>query len=69
MNQRIEWVTRIGGWHWVGPDGWEIIRSLRSEDRSTQYTIFHNNMVVDIRATLPIARLTAESEITRERIS
>ena len=67
MSQ-TKWSTKIRGWHWAAPGGWEIIRGLRPEDHHTQYVIWHNNMVFDIRATLPVAKLTVESEITREPI-
>jgi hypothetical protein len=63
-----EWTVVIKGWHWKGPDGWEIIRRPRPEDGTTEFVIFHKNIPFDIRRGLSMAKLTVESEITRERL-
>jgi hypothetical protein len=68
IHDKIDWITKSRGWHWVGPDGWEVIRDVRHDDGSTPYIIWHNNEAIDYRATVAAAKLAAESEMTREAL-
>jgi hypothetical protein len=62
----VIWTPKTRGWHWTGPDGWEIVRDVDSHTDRTRFGVWHGTELIDFCATFDSARLAAESEMTRE---
>lgn len=64
----IIWTTKTRGWHWIGPGDWEIVRDVDPHTDRTRFGVWHGSELTDFRASLDVAKLAAESEMTRERV-
>lgn len=73
MNETITWLATTRGWAWQARVGgqatkWEVIRTIRPDDGTTQFGILNDTTFVDFRATAEGARLAAEAEMTKTMI-
>jgi len=66
IAEPVTWTTKTRGWHWVGPDSWEIIRDVDPHTDRTRFGVWQGHIIVDYQSTLALAQASAKEEMEHE---